>query len=89
MLFWGRDDIAGGLMDREEFYGVYQQKTRSAVDRARLKFYQILGNAKMAVICLTGIRDYAEGRTADSVMLYLLPLLTSLFEDLANQMELV
>jgi aminoglycoside phosphotransferase (APT) family kinase protein len=89
MLFWGRGDIAGGLMDREEFYRVYEQKTRTAVDRARLKFYQVLGNAKMAVICLTGIRDYTEGRTADSVMLYLLPLLTPLLEDLANQLELI
>ena len=43
----------------------------------------------MAVICLTGIRDFVEGRTSDAVMPFLQLLLPALFDDLAHQLELV
>jgi aminoglycoside phosphotransferase (APT) family kinase protein len=89
MIFWGRDELAGGLMEREAFYRLYEEKTGHRVDRERLFFYQVLGNAKMAVICLTGIRDFVEGRTSDAVMPFLELLLPALFEDLANQLRLV
>jgi len=62
MMFWGREELAGGLIEREAFYRLYEQKTGHHVDRERLFFYQVLGNAKMAVICLTGIRDFVERR---------------------------
>jgi hypothetical protein len=43
----------------------------------------------MAVICLTGIRDFVERRTSDAVMPFLQLLLPALFEDLANQLRLM
>ena len=89
MMFWGRGELAGGLMEREAFYRLYEHKTGRKVDRKRLFFYQVLGNAKMAVICLTGIRDFVEGRTSDSIMPFLQLLLPPLFDDLANQLKLV
>ncbi|HXW85560.1 MAG TPA: phosphotransferase family protein [Candidatus Binataceae bacterium] len=89
MMFWGREQFAGGLMEREQFYRLYEQKTGRKIDRERLFFYQVLGNAKMAVICLTGIRDFAEGRTADAVMPFLAALLPSLLDDLARQLKLL
>ncbi|MGA6972737.1 MAG: phosphotransferase family protein [Candidatus Binatus sp.] len=89
MLFWGRDEFAGGLMEREAFYRLHEEKTGNPVDRKRLFFYQVLGNAKMAVICLTGIRDFVERRTSDSVMPFLELLLPQLLGDLANQLQLV
>jgi hypothetical protein len=89
MMFWGREELAGGLMEREAFYRLYEQKTGHRVDRERLLFYQVLGNAKMAVICLTGIRDFVEGRTSDAVMPFLELLLPALFEDLAKQLRLI
>jgi len=50
----------------------------------------VLGNAKMAVICLTGIRDLAEGRTSDATMVILLNMvLPILLEDLAVHLKLV
>jgi hypothetical protein len=49
----------------------------------------VLGNAKMAVICLTGIRDFVERRTSDAVMPFLELLLPALLGDLANQLRLV
>ena len=89
MMFWGRDELAGGLMERETFYRLYEQKTGYRVDRRRLFFYQVLGNAKMAVICLSGICGFVEGRTSDSVMPFLELLIPRLFEDLADQLRLV
>jgi aminoglycoside phosphotransferase (APT) family kinase protein len=90
MRLWGHDTLAGGLIDREEYIKLYEQKSGSAVDRTRLFFYQVLGNAKMAVICLTGIRDFAEGRTSDPTMVTLLSIvLPILLEDLAAQLKLV
>jgi aminoglycoside phosphotransferase (APT) family kinase protein len=89
MNFWGRGELAGGLLEREKFYRLYEKKTGEKVDRKRLFFYQVLGNAKMAVICLTGIRDFVEGRTADSVMPFLELLLPPLFADIASQLKLV
>ena len=90
MRLWGQDNLAGGLIDRDEYLRLYEQKCGAAVDRKRLFFYQVLGNAKMAVICLTGIRDLAEGRTSDATMVILLNLvLPILLEDLAVQLKLV
>jgi len=68
---------------------LYEQKTGRPVDRARLRFYQVLGDAKMAVICLTGIRDFIEGRSADSKMPIMKVLLPALFQDIAAQLRLV
>jgi aminoglycoside phosphotransferase (APT) family kinase protein len=90
MGLWGKDNLAGGLIDREEYIRLYEEKSGGAVDRKRLFFYQVLGNAKMAVICLTGIRDLAEGRTPDPTMITLLSMvLPTLLEDLATQLKLV
>jgi aminoglycoside phosphotransferase (APT) family kinase protein len=89
MTFWGRDELAGGLMEREAFYRLYEQKTGHRVDRERLFFYRVLGDAKMIAICLTGIRDFVEGRTSDSMMPFLELLIPQLLEDLANQLRLV
>jgi aminoglycoside phosphotransferase (APT) family kinase protein len=88
MMFWGREDLAGGMLEREAFYRLYERKTGFAVDRERLFFYQVLGNAKMAVICLTGIRAFVEGKTSDAVMPFLEFLLSPLFDDLATQLKL-
>lgn len=90
MRLWGKDHLAGGLIDREAYFKLYEQKSGATVDRKRLLFYGILGNTKMSVICLTGIRDLAEGRTSDPTMVTLLSIvLPILLEDLAQQLKLV
>ncbi len=43
----------------------------------------------MAVICLSGIRAFVEGRTSDAVMPFLELLIPQLFKDLVNQLRLV
>jgi aminoglycoside phosphotransferase (APT) family kinase protein len=90
MRLWGHGNLAGGLIDREEYIALYAQKSGAAVDRKRLFFYQVLGNAKMAVICHTGIRDFAEGRTSDPTIVMLRNMvLPILLEDLAAQLKLI
>ena len=90
MRLWGHGSLAGGLIDREEHIALYARKSGVEVDRKRLLFYQVLGNTKMAVICLTGIRDFAEGRTPDPTMVTLVNLvLPILLEDLAADLKLV
>ena len=89
MLFWGRGELAAGLAEREAFYRLYEEKSATRIDRKRLRFYQALGNAKMAVICLTGMCDFTQGRTSDAVMPFLQVLIPALLEDLANQLEIV
>jgi aminoglycoside phosphotransferase (APT) family kinase protein len=89
MMFWGRGEIAAGLLEREAFYRRYEEKTGRPIDRERLFFYQVLGNAKMATICLTGVCDFAEGRTADAQMPFLEQLLAPLCDDLALQLKLI
>ena len=90
MRLWGKDHLAGGLIDREQHVRLYEEKSGAPVDRERLFFYGVLGNAKMAVICLTGIRDFAEGHTSDPTMVTLLSIvLPILLEDLAAQLKLV
>lgn len=90
MRLWGHENLAGGLLEREAYYKLYEEKSGVRIDRKRLFFYQVLGNAKMAVICLTGIRDFAEGRTADTVMVLLLQaVMPILLEDLARDLELI
>ena len=90
MRLWGKDNLAGALIDREAHYKLYEQKSGAAIDRKRLFFYGVLGNAKMAVICLTGIRDFAEARTSDPTMVLLLQaVLPILLRTLAAQLNLV
>ena len=42
MRLWGLDNLAGGLIDRDEYIRLYERKSGAAVDRKRLFFYQVL-----------------------------------------------
>lgn len=64
---WAGDARIGGLMPREEFYRRYQEASRLAVDERAVRFWEALGNFKWAVICLTGARSFAEGRSKDAI----------------------
>ncbi len=65
---WAGDQRVGGLIDREEFYRLYEQYSGLKVDRDAVKFYEVLGNLKLATIFLTGARVYCEGKTRDVLM---------------------
>lgn len=89
MLLWGHKSLAGGLIDRDEFIRLYETRSGADVDRKRLFFYQVLGNAKMAVLCLRAIRSFVEGRSIDLSKVLQFNILPVLLGDLAAQLKLV
>ena len=64
---WAGDARLGGLLSREEFYRGYEAASGLRVDPAAVRFWEVLGNVKLAVIFLTGARSFTEGRSKDAV----------------------
>jgi aminoglycoside phosphotransferase (APT) family kinase protein len=60
--------LAGGLVERERFYDMYEAAGGYPVDRRAVHFWEVLGNLKLAVIFLTGGRSLVEGTTADLIL---------------------
>jgi aminoglycoside phosphotransferase (APT) family kinase protein len=88
MKFWSGGGLAVGLMPREELYRRYEELTGTSVDHRRVFFYEVLGNAKMATISLTGVKSFCEGKTAHTVLAVVGFLVPRLLEDLASQLPL-
>jgi aminoglycoside phosphotransferase (APT) family kinase protein len=55
----------GGLIDREAFFGRYEEKTGWSVDRTALRYYEILGLYKQAAMLIGAIDRAASGRARD------------------------
>jgi hypothetical protein len=49
-------------------------------------FYELLGNVKMAIICMTGMRSFAEGRSSDAVLGLVGLMIPRLLDDIAVQL---
>ena len=64
---WAGDARVGGLLSRQEFYRRYQEASGLKVDEEAVRFWEVLGNLKMAVIFLTGARSVSEGRSKDAI----------------------
>jgi aminoglycoside phosphotransferase (APT) family kinase protein len=58
-----RDEQVGGLLPRDEAYRLYAQASGVRVDEEAVRWWEILGNVKLAAIFLTGARSFVEGRT--------------------------
>jgi aminoglycoside phosphotransferase (APT) family kinase protein len=86
MKFWSGAGLVGGLVEPEEFYRRYEEASGIPVDRDRVFFYQVLGNVKMAVIALSGVRAFTEG--ADLLLGLVGFLVPRLCEDIADQLGL-
>jgi len=68
MWRWAGDEKVGGLLDREEYYRLYEKYSGTPVDRDAVRFWEVLGNIKLAVIFVTGVKSYCEGRTSDILL---------------------
>jgi len=68
---WIGTEHIGGLMDRADFYKKYEEFSGLRIDEDSVRFWEILGNAKLAAIFLTGGRSYCEGRTRSAMMAFL------------------
>jgi aminoglycoside phosphotransferase (APT) family kinase protein len=64
---WAGDARIGGLLTREEWYKRYSAASGFAVDPEAVRFWEVLGNLKLAVIFLTGARSFCEGRSKDAM----------------------
>jgi aminoglycoside phosphotransferase (APT) family kinase protein len=60
--------LAGGLVERERFFEMYEAAGGYPVDPRSVFFWEVLGNLKLAVIFLTGGRSFVEGRTSDLIL---------------------
>ena len=64
---WAGDALVGGLLPREEFYRRYEAAGGLSVDPEAVRFWEVLGNLKLAVIFVTGTRSFCEGRSKDAI----------------------
>lgn len=68
---WLGNELVGGLMERADFFRKYEAASGITVDEDSLRFWEVLGNVKLAAIFLTGARSYCEGRTRSAMMAFL------------------
>jgi aminoglycoside phosphotransferase (APT) family kinase protein len=86
MKFWSGGGRVCGLLERREFLRRYEDTSGIAVDATRVAFYELLGNIKMAIICMTGMRSFAEGRSSDAVLGLVGLMIPRLLDDIAVQL---
>jgi aminoglycoside phosphotransferase (APT) family kinase protein len=65
---WLGDELIGGLMERQEFFRKYEQASGLRVDEEAVRFWEALGNLKLAAIFITGARSLCDGRTRAPMM---------------------
>ena len=65
---WLGNEWMGGLLERGDFYQRYEAASGLRVDEEAVRFWEVLGNVKLAAIFLTGARSFCEGRTRSPMM---------------------
>lgn len=60
--------LAGGLLPRAELFKLYEQAGGVPVHEGAIRWWEVLGNLKLAGIFLTGARSFVEGRTTEIMM---------------------
>lgn len=68
---WIGTEHIGGLMDRADLHKKYEEYSGLQIDDYSVRFWEVLGNAKLAAIFLTGARSYCEGRTRSPMLAFL------------------
>jgi len=68
---WLGDEKIGGLMDRGDFYRRYAEATSIEANEDAVRFWEVLGNVKLAAIFITGARSFCDGRTRSPMMAFL------------------
>ena len=58
-----REHQIPGRWEVKELVSAYEVRTGRTVDRAELRFWQVLANYKLAAIAMTGVRSFCDGRT--------------------------
>lgn len=58
-----REHQIPGRWEVDDLVLAYETRTGRTVDRAALRFWQVLANYKLAAIAMTGVRSFCDGRT--------------------------
>ncbi len=59
--FGSDDKPAGGIGTRTELFEAYERAGGRAVDPARVRFWEVFGNLKWAIICIAQSRTHLDG----------------------------
>ena len=86
--FWSSGGLCQGLQPRAEMIGAYERAGGMPVDAQRLFFYEVLGAVKMAVISLTGVKSFCEGRNYETVLALVGFMVPRLEADLIEKLEI-
>ena len=60
---FGGDKPVGGIGERAEFYGAYEDAGGVRVDPERVLFWEIFGNLRWGVICIGQTRTFLDGHS--------------------------
>jgi len=87
-IAWYRQNtpLICGLLEREEFFRYYEELSGIKVDERKVFFYEVLGNVKMAAICLTGAKSFSDEKSHDPILAILGLLVPRLESDVANML---
>jgi aminoglycoside phosphotransferase (APT) family kinase protein len=58
-------------MEREDFYRMYQEASGLKIDEDAVRFWEVVGNIKLAAIFITGARSFTDARTRSPLMAFL------------------
>jgi aminoglycoside phosphotransferase (APT) family kinase protein len=59
--FGSDDKPVGGIGTREEFFRAYEEGGGGAVEPGRVRFWEVLGNLKWAIICIMQAKSHLDG----------------------------
>lgn len=65
---WLGNELVGGLTERQDFLERYTRATGIAIAEEAVRFWEVLGNVKLAAIFITGGRSFCDGRTRAPMM---------------------
>lgn len=68
---WLGNELVGGLMERDAYFQQYSRAAAVEVDEKSIRFWEVLGNVKLAAIFITGARGFCDGRTRAAMMAFL------------------
>jgi aminoglycoside phosphotransferase (APT) family kinase protein len=60
---FGGPKPVGGIGDREPFFAAYEAAGGAKVDPERVRFWEVFGNLRWGVICLSQARTYLDGHS--------------------------
>ncbi|HYM14721.1 MAG TPA: phosphotransferase family protein [Dehalococcoidia bacterium] len=60
---FGGPKPVGGIGDRDEFFAAYEAAGGQQVDPERVRFWEVFGNLRWGVICLSQARTYIDGHS--------------------------